>query len=165
MTAATRRGAAWKTRRRRAGQSLVELALLLPLLTLILLGTTDLGRAFFYHVRLTNAVREGVLFGAQYPTYVIGSSRPGYSEDPNNITYRVQAEQSSTVTVVCYRRADTTFATPLACDNPASGGAIQDGDWIEVRATYAFRPFTLQLFGLFPNGLSLRKSVKMVVMQ
>ncbi len=41
------RGLAGHERRWR-GQSMVELALILPVLGLILLGTVDLGRALFY---------------------------------------------------------------------------------------------------------------------
>src|SRR3954453_9121183 len=50
--------------RARAGTSLVELALLSPLLALILVGTVDLGRVFIYYERLTSAVREGAIHGA-----------------------------------------------------------------------------------------------------
>src|SRR3712207_553392 len=62
--------------RSRLGQSMVELALMLPVIILILLGTVDLGRAFFDYVRLTNAVREGALTGIRIP-------------DPTVVQYRV----------------------------------------------------------------------------
>jgi len=44
---------------RRRGQSMVEFALLAPMLFLILFGIVDLGRAVFYANELTNAAREG----------------------------------------------------------------------------------------------------------
>jgi hypothetical protein len=44
--------------RRNAGQSLVEFALLLPLLALLLVGVFDLGRAFHALITLNNAGRE-----------------------------------------------------------------------------------------------------------
>ena len=50
------------------GQSLVEFALTLPLLLLIVMGTVDLGRAYFRVENLTNAVKEGAFFGARAPT-------------------------------------------------------------------------------------------------
>lgn len=46
------------------GQQLVELALVLPILLLILLGTLDLGRVFHTQVALTNAAREAARFAA-----------------------------------------------------------------------------------------------------
>ncbi len=44
------------------GQSVVELALLLPILVMIMLGALDLGRAFYYYSGVNNAARVG----AQY---------------------------------------------------------------------------------------------------
>ncbi|MBI4320230.1 MAG: pilus assembly protein [Chloroflexi bacterium] len=48
------------------GQSLVELALTLPILLLILLGGLDVGRAYFYQVTIANAAREGVRAASNY---------------------------------------------------------------------------------------------------
>lgn len=45
--------------RNNAGSSFVELALLLPLLLLLILGTVDLGRGFSNYIGLTTAAREG----------------------------------------------------------------------------------------------------------
>ena len=44
------------------GQTLVEFALLLPLLLLLLVGFLDIGRAIFYYSSLSNAVREGTRY-------------------------------------------------------------------------------------------------------
>jgi len=40
------------------GQALVEMALLLPVILLILIGSIEFGRAFYYKVRTINAARE-----------------------------------------------------------------------------------------------------------
>jgi len=50
------------------GQAVVELALLLPVLILILVGILDLGRIYGAQVTITNAAREGARYGAIYPT-------------------------------------------------------------------------------------------------
>jgi Flp pilus assembly protein TadG len=50
------------------GQSLVELALALPLLLLILLGLADFGRAFYYTTIISNAAREGAAYLSQNPS-------------------------------------------------------------------------------------------------
>ncbi|HEU5197984.1 MAG TPA: TadE/TadG family type IV pilus assembly protein [Ktedonobacterales bacterium] len=47
-----------KIRRRWRGQGLVELALVLPLLLVILLGIIDLGRVFFAYAAISNAAYE-----------------------------------------------------------------------------------------------------------
>ena len=47
------------------GQSLVEIALTLPLLLITLLGMVDVGRAMIYSTAVTNAAREGALLASR----------------------------------------------------------------------------------------------------
>jgi len=49
------------------GANLVEMALVLPLLLMLLMGVVDVGRAFYSYVTLTNAVREGARFASRFP--------------------------------------------------------------------------------------------------
>jgi Flp pilus assembly protein TadG len=51
------------------GQSLVEFALVLPMLLVLLLLSIDLGRAFFGWVVITNASRVGANYAAQHPKW------------------------------------------------------------------------------------------------
>ena len=46
------------------GQTLVELALVLPIIVLILFGILEFGRIFHSYIVITNAAREGVRLGA-----------------------------------------------------------------------------------------------------
>ncbi len=55
-----------------AGQSLVELGLLLPVLLLLLAGVVDLGLAFRSYTTVTAAAREGAQYGRLYPTDIPG---------------------------------------------------------------------------------------------
>lgn len=50
---------------RERGQSLIEVALSLPLLLLIVIGLADFGRAYYYSIALTNAAREGAAYAAR----------------------------------------------------------------------------------------------------
>jgi hypothetical protein len=54
------------------GQTLIEFALIFPLLMFLLIGFFDLGRAVFYYSSLTNAVREAARTGIvkEYGNYV-----------------------------------------------------------------------------------------------
>ena len=70
----------------RPGQSLVEMALVLPLLMILLVGVVDVGRAMFAKIAITNASREGARYASRYPTYSkdprgggvrVGGERPG----------------------------------------------------------------------------------------
>src|ERR1700730_19055136 len=44
--------------RSRKGQAIVETALLLPILMLLVMGSADLGRVFYYAIAVTNSARE-----------------------------------------------------------------------------------------------------------
>jgi Flp pilus assembly protein TadG len=64
------RGHYWRSRRaacrgRERGQSLVELAFVLPLLLLLLVGIIEIGRFAFYSILVANAARAGAQYGAQ----------------------------------------------------------------------------------------------------
>jgi len=51
-----------------AGQSLVEMALMMPMLLLLLIGTIDAGIAVNSYVTVTNASREATQYAIQHPT-------------------------------------------------------------------------------------------------
>jgi len=54
-------------RRKLKAQSLVEFALVLPLLLLLILAAMDIGRMFYTKMVITNAAREGANYLAYYP--------------------------------------------------------------------------------------------------
>lgn len=49
-------------------QSLVEMALALPVLLLLVVGVADFGRAYFYATSVTNAAREAAQYAALDPS-------------------------------------------------------------------------------------------------
>lgn len=51
------------------GQSLVEMALVLPILLLLFMGIMDFGRMLFLYAQLANAAREGARYGAVVGVY------------------------------------------------------------------------------------------------
>ncbi len=58
----------FEKREKQFGQSVVELALMLPLLILILVGVLDLARIYQAQVTITNAAREGARYAAIHPS-------------------------------------------------------------------------------------------------
>lgn len=80
--------------RKEKGQGLVELAIILPLLLIILLGTIDFGRVFYAYVTITNASREGARYGSLYPTRI----DPG-CVDPDCVEFHVIQEVANTITI------------------------------------------------------------------
>jgi Flp pilus assembly protein TadG len=67
-------------RRTELGQGMVELALILPVVLLLVLGVIDLGMGFRTYITLTNAAREGARWVTVHPT------------DPNGALARVAVE-------------------------------------------------------------------------
>jgi Flp pilus assembly protein TadG len=47
------------------GASLLELALMLPVLSLLLIGVIDMGRAFYLSIEVADAARAGAMYGYQ----------------------------------------------------------------------------------------------------
>jgi Flp pilus assembly protein TadG len=146
------------------GQSLTELALVLPLLALILLGVVDLGRAFFYSTRLSDAVKEGALYGIHYPANVSGSG----PTDPNSIKYHTTYEsqvnlalQANDVTVTCYQGLSTTLL--VNGDGDCTKALV--GDTVQVSATYQFKPFTQQIIRLLGSSVPMTRTARMVIVQ
>lgn len=66
-------------RKKSAGQSLIEFALMLPLLLILVMGLFDIGRAVFYYSVLNTAVREGARFAIVQPYC-------NYRSDPEGCT-------------------------------------------------------------------------------
>ncbi len=110
------------------GQSLVEFAVLLPLLLLILIGILDLGRLLATYVILENAARDGARYGGLHST------------DPNiasDIQARVESEASGTI-------INTSQIQPVQCVPTSCTDAI--GNPLQVKVTYPFTFITTYLF-------------------
>jgi len=69
--------------RGRRGQSVVEMAMLMPLLLLLVVGVADLGRAFFSYIVITNASREGARYASHLPADQIGTRQAAVDEAAN----------------------------------------------------------------------------------
>ncbi len=153
----------------RHGQGLVELALLMPLLALILLGATDLGRVYIDSTRLNNAVKEGAMIGL-YQTNLLAVKKRAYDEvfDPGRNSYYLGTPE---VDFIIYEynlvRAGVSYnciaAAPAgpeitvnACANPGPG------DVVEVKGRYTFKPFTSEILRIFPANLPIRRTVRAV---
>ncbi len=150
-------------RRARRGQGVVELALLMPLLALILVGAIDLGRVYIDSTRLNNAVKEAAAIGLYQqsqdainrrawrevtdpttspPRYLLGT--PGMVGD-SNAQFRVRLIQC------------TRGGAVITCD-----GKPNPGDTLQVSAEYDFMPITTMILRIFPNKLTITRAVRVV---
>lgn len=74
--------------RRRVGQALVEMALILPFLILLLLGSADLGRAYYIKLEMSGASRAGMRMGVIGAGVDIGNA---VRSEPNSAIANSQA--------------------------------------------------------------------------
>lgn len=133
------------------GQSLVEFALLLPVLLLILLGAVDLARVYTTQVTITNAAREGARFGA--------ANRTNTPEIQNKAVQEASSSgvaiSTSDVAVACFPFAgNTPFASCI-------DSGIVAGDRLRVTVTHAFPLITGGILGF--GALTLSNSATMVI--
>lgn len=68
---------------RQDGASLAELALVLPLLILILLGAIDFARAYYLSIELCGAAQAGAMYGVQNRTDTAGIEAAAADNAPN----------------------------------------------------------------------------------
>ena len=65
------------------GASLVELALVLPLLLLLVLGAVDLGRAYYLSMEVAGAAHAAATYGSQNPTDTAGMKAVAQDDAPS----------------------------------------------------------------------------------
>lgn len=148
-----------KPRKYMPGQSLIEFALLLPLLFLLVMGLFDIGRAVFYYATLNTAVREGTRFA-------IVQSDCDYKSNPASCsgsyleTYPLDCQNAkSTANIkICNEIRDKYFNI-----GELSGSTITinhllssaDKPLINIRIEFLYKPIT--------PGLSLMNNLTMQV--
>jgi len=130
----------WTNERQAAperGAALVEMALVLGLLLLLVMGIVDLGRAYNNYMIITNASREGARYGSRYP-----------NDGPGIISAtRTEATNSGIL--------PTDIRVTITCLNAPTGQPIR------VETAYDFDTIMGGLIGV--NTLTLRASTEMVV--
>lgn len=113
------------------GQSLVETALILPVLLLLLVGILDFGRMMYSYAHLHMAAQETVRVGS------LGEA------DTNIIAFAkdyVQLKETDQLSI-----------------NISPGEANRDsGEYLTVKLEYPFHFFTPFVSSLFPSALSIK---------
>jgi Flp pilus assembly protein TadG len=123
------------------GQSMVEFALLLPFLILLIVGTFDLGRAFFSLITITNAAREGARYGTLHPSDEAGMKAAAATEATN-----------SGIPI-------TTSNVVVNCTKDVNGRCFRGGV-LRVTVNYTFESL-LNLF--IPAQINISRFVEMAV--
>lgn len=130
------------------GQGLVELALLLPVLLLLVLGALDIGRAFYMKVVLENAAREGAY-------YMVYNSVDGKANSFTLAKTAVQIEaQNSGVTLLPAEITVSCMQAAVVNNNCPSGSDVV----VEV-----VHPMDFIVLNLFTGPLDLSGHARMLI--
>jgi len=130
-----------KNKRHFSGQSIVEYAIIFPVLFFLITGFLDLGRAVFYYSSLTNAVREATRYAIVH-------------KDELDAAYNNPTNNSLQDKVMEYAFGLTTTSDPLTREDIVVSPEIIDDDYtkVSIQATYTFTPITPGLNLLFGSN-------------
>jgi hypothetical protein len=86
-----------------AAQSMVETALLLPIIILLMVGILDLGRLYFAYITIFNAAREGARYGISHaiPLDTLGIQDHARQEVDGSIVKSGDVEVTSACDTLC----------------------------------------------------------------
>jgi PKD repeat protein len=133
------------TARAGRGQSLVEFALVLPLILLVVVIALDFGRVYLGYINLQNMARIAANFAANNPDAAWGNAA-----DPDVIDYRRQILNDATATncrlpVV---GSAAVIPDPAFVDHTGNGATKDVGDTATVSLTCSFRILTPIISGI-----------------
>lgn len=145
---------------RRRGQSLVEFAIVLPVLLLLVAGAIDLGRVYFSAIALENAVKEGAFFGGREPECATDAGAT--CDDPGNVRARVEIELDGR-TISNFQAKCFAPGTPVFTGPGKALADCEDGDLYYVRAQTPFDLITPIMSNIVGNTITLTSNASAVV--
>lgn len=154
-----------RSRGKRA-QALAEMAVMVPFLVIGMMGFLDLGRAFYYQIAITNAVREGARYAAS--PYYLGlnpiCATPPQPPGANCVTASDAAIQQHVLnelagTGIGMQASDIQVIPDQATRvNAVIGPQPQSQYPIKVQASFKFRFITPIIGSLIGDPLTINTS-------
>jgi Flp pilus assembly protein TadG len=131
-----------KHSRREKGQSLLEFALILPVLLIVLAGVLDLGRLYYSYIAVTDAAAEGATYAAMPPDV----------SDRDEVFQRAQEASRGLVQI-------DSGMVEVDCPSVASGAPVT------VTVSYSFTVATPLVNVIVPDGvLELRAGAREAIL-
>lgn len=96
-----------------AGSAIVELALTLPMLTLLVIGAAEIGRMAYAAIEVTEAARAAVAYGSQ---------NSNAAADVTGMTNAANAAAPDVSSLLTFTNGSPNFA--CVCDTISSSGAV-----------------------------------------
>jgi Flp pilus assembly protein TadG len=134
--------------RHTAGGALVELALIVPIFTILLLGAAEFGRLAYAAIEVSNAARAGVAYGSQSSSTasnLTGMQTAATNDGPNVAGLTATASQFWS----CSNAPSTQSSTPPTC---TAGNHLLN--YVQVKTTATVDPL-IHVPGL-PTTYTLR---------
>ena len=146
------RSLVWKSSR---GQSMVELAIAVPVVALLLVAASDFARVFYFSIAVDNAARAGAQYGSQTITTAgdIAGMKSAATQDAPNIPSLAATAQLCT----CGTGSSVTACAASYCTNNPNG------NFVEVDTSMTFRT-TIGYPGI-PSSIALAGKAVMQVQQ
>ena len=161
-------------RRKQGGQALVELAFVLPVLLILLLGVIEVGRYAYISILISNAAHAGAFYGAQ------GN---GFSNDSAGITRAAQYDfagttsGSSSTNGLAVSNLNVSSAVSCGCDSAGTittfgcttatnpfAGSCTSGGWVVVVSVTCSGTFNaLFHYPGIPSSLNITRTAYMRV--
>jgi Flp pilus assembly protein TadG len=145
-----------RERGRDQGQALVEMALMLPVLVLLLVGIFDLGRAVWLSNSLAMAVREGTRYGVVHGALSASPAGPG------SASYTAPNVDTAIASSV---ERYATGIPDLTVHASWPDGNANRGSRIIVSASFPFTPILAQAFLGGALRVTLQSSSTLVIEQ
>jgi Flp pilus assembly protein TadG len=150
-----------------SGQSLVEVALMLPFLVLLLLGVIEVGRYAYIAILVGNAARAGAAYGIQSNAQSVdqvGITLAAENDFRNNgQNANLLTIDSPVVLCGCDSAGTVTTAGCSATTNPTAGTCAA-GHWVVTLTVTAHGTFnSLFNYPLIPASITVSRSSSMRV--
>lgn len=132
------------------GTSLVETAVLMPVLMLLFVGTIDFGRAYYSAIEVNSAAEAGALYGVQNPTDLTGMVAASKLD---------AADLASVAAVATYGCECSDGGSVVPSCGTAPTCTYNVVNYVEVDTTYTYTPI-IRYPGL-SSALTLHGSARM----
>jgi Flp pilus assembly protein TadG len=152
-----------------AGQSFVELALVLPIFVLLLVGAAEFGRLAYFGIEVSNAARAGVAYGAQ--NHITASDNAGMqlaaTNDGANVVGLAASCSGTSVNGLCATSSHFCSCSGAGTSTCSTGDCTGSGnrilEFVQVNTTAVVDPL-IYLPGL-PRSYTLNGQAVMRVEQ
>jgi Flp pilus assembly protein TadG len=152
--------------RSESGQSLVELALIAPMLLVLVLGIAEMGRYAYISILVGNAARAGAAYGAQSLAQSVDTTGIRAAAD-NDFQNNGQLVSSLTVNPpVTSCGCDSAGTVTTASCNGNTAGTCVAGHWVVLVSVTAHGTFNSMLnYPGIPSSLTLTSTATLRVVQ